>query len=343
MAMLSTPTSTAPDMQDVISAYGVQVPTDENISYTTVDGRFYSLSEVEEASALKAIKRASDLLLIQSKLETKLGRAPTLSEWAARSNMTETKLKNCLSVGIASKKLIVATNIPLVYGMVYKNYANRINNGASQLTNTDLIQDGILGLARATELYDVSRAGHARFSTYAWYWIKAFIDQSILASGHTMKMPRRATQTYDTAYRTIYSKEKRPPTEEELAQHLNISTEELYRKYILTRARSVSLDGPANPERSVQEISDGEDLEDDSQILQSFLRQALDTALSPRERKLLSLRFGLEDGRARTLRECSKTSMMSLDATKLLLKSSIAKLKSHVEMKSHKYSDSTIQ
>jgi RNA polymerase nonessential primary-like sigma factor len=332
------------DMQAVISHYGVELPSDRNISYTMEDGKFYTLSPIEEKKALQAVRKVGDLLQLQCKLSAKLGKPPSLKVWAKSAGMSEQTLKQSLGVGMAAKRLIVATNIPLVYSIAHKHYSKRVARGALRITLHDLVQDGILGLAHAAELFDIDRSGGARFRTYAWYWIKAYINQGIMSNGYTMKMPRRASQTYDNAYKTIYSKLKRSPTDDELAVQLGISTNELYRKYTLPKKKALSLDFETSDSNDMHSMIEDQSTnnETDEQILLSFLTEAIQTVLSPAERELLSLRFGLKDGRSKTLKECSASLHLSMEGTRSLLKLTIAKLRSHLSIQNHNFQDCSI-
>ncbi|KAG5192619.1 hypothetical protein JKP88DRAFT_190851 [Tribonema minus] len=298
------------------------------------DGQYYSLSPEEELRALDAVRKAGDLLRVQSKLQAKADRAPTLSAWAKAARLSEAGLKQALANGLAAKRLLVATNIPLVYNIVYKQYVKKIARECLQVSVNDLIQEGILGLAHAVELYDGSQSAGARFRTYAWYWIKAYIDQGILSGGHAVKLPRRAMQAYDSAVRTLTAQLQRSPTEDEIAKHMGLSTEELSRKYSIAKGGGMlSLDS---------RFSDGGDMQDHLLNVRAIdtegeeasqgrdLRAALLTALSPRERELLALRFGLDDGRQRTIKECAQAMMLSLNVTRQLLDGSIAKVRAHI-------------
>lgn len=329
-------------IRSLVQQYGVQLPDDGDIPYQDSQGQYYFLSAEEEACALQAVATATELLRTQHQLvkASANNKAPTLAAWGRAAGLTPTALQAALAAGLAAKRLLVATNMPLVYSIVNKHFRRRLERENLAMTANDLVQEGVLGLARAVELYDGSRSAGGRFQTYAWYWIKASIDAGILSGGHAVKLPRRAKAAYDGAMRELSTQLNRAPTETELARHMGLTVEQLTSRYALANRTSVmSLD---------TRFADGHDMGD--LILEGHqspealaaagaeegshsgtdLRAAMAAALTPQERSLVTMRFGLDDGRQRTLKECAQATLLSADATKRMLDSSLAKVRAHI-------------
>jgi RNA polymerase sigma factor (sigma-70 family) len=331
-------------MSSVIAHYGVQPARaarrgSNAAAAAAASVQFDTLLPAEERALLRQVAAANKLIELQKQIENRTEQTLTYTEWAAAAKISEEVLQQRLRDGIAAKEVLVATNIPLVYSIVYKQYASRVMRDGLQVSARDMVQDGVCGLMHAVELYNEAASKGAKLRTYAWYWVKAYIDQGILTNGHAVKVPRRATSTLNSAVTQLSAKLHRLPDEDELAQHMNISRESLIDKLKLSQPRMLSLDSTPPGDDATSMIDhirrddsseNTADAELEKALIGSAVRRVIGTALSAKERQLLTLRYGLDDGKTRTLSECAKLTALSVRVTTSMLEASIQKLRAHI-------------
>jgi RNA polymerase primary sigma factor len=224
-----------------------------------------------------------------------------LEEWLAKSKEYLSAFKRRLYHGRRAKEKMVQSNLRLVVSIA-KKYMNR------GLSFQDLIQEGSLGLIRAAEKFDHEKG--YKFSTYATWWIRQAITRAIADQSRTIRLPVHLYETISRIKKTtkILSQEmRRKPTEEEIATKMEMTIEKL--RFIAKSAQlPISLETPIGKEEDSRLgdfiEADGETPEDEvsKNLLREDLENVLDT-LSPRERDVLRLRYGLDDGRMKTLEE----------------------------------------
>jgi RNA polymerase primary sigma factor len=222
-------------------------------------------------------------------------------EWRQEVAKQYPAFRHRLFVGRRAKEKMVQSNLRLVVSIA-KKYMNR------GLSFQDLIQEGSLGLIRAAEKFDHEKG--YKFSTYATWWIRQAITRAIADQSRTIRLPVHLYETISRIKKTtkILSQEMgRKPTEEEIADRMEMTIEKL--RFIAKSAQlPISLETPIGKEEDSRLgdfiESDGETPED--QVAKSLLREDLESvlnSLSPRERDVLRLRYGLDDGRMKTLEE----------------------------------------
>jgi RNA polymerase primary sigma factor len=207
--------------------------------------------------------------------------------------------------GELARAHLIRANLRLVVS-VAKKYVGR---GLSFL---DLIQEGNIGLMKATDKFDYKRG--FKFSTYATWWIRQAITRAISDQSRTIRLPVHVGETINRVKKTGHRLQQileREPTQEEIARAMDVSDEKV-RQVLDVSRHPISLEAPVGQDG---DAFLGDFIEDDSmphplelasqELLKSQICDAL-SKLTERERKIIVLRFGLEDGRFRTLEEVGR-------------------------------------
>jgi len=264
-------------------------------------GRVRLLRADEEIELARQIADLLELERLKEQLAQQLYREPSELEWAEIASMSLPAFCYRLHQGRSAKDKMVQSNLRLVVSIA-KKYMNR------GLSFQDLIQEGSLGLIRAAEKFDHEKG--YKFSTYATWWIRQAITRAIADQSRTIRIPVHLYETISRIKKTtkLLSQEMgRKPTEEEIATRMEMTIEKL--RFIARSAQlPISLETPIGKEEDSRLgdfiESEGETPED--QVSKNLLREDLENVLitlSARERDVLRLRYGLDDGRMKTLEE----------------------------------------
>jgi RNA polymerase sigma factor (RpoD-like family) len=281
--------------------------------------------EVELAYCIQFLRGAEEK---RQQLEAQFQRPPSKAEWAEAMGLNnERQLENRLYRGRCAKHKMIRSNLRLVVSIA-KRYLHR---GVPFL---DLIQEGAIGLNRAAEKFDPNKG--YKFSTYAYWWIRQAITRTIANDARTIRLPIHIVEKINKlkkAQRILKQEFQRNPSEEELAQELEISRSQL-RQLLELRRQSLSLNhriGKGEDTELVDLLED-EDLQlPEEKMSEMMMRQEISAVLSDvlteREKDIIDLRYGLVTSQSHTLEEVGVMFNLSRERVRQIQSKAMRKLR----------------
>ncbi|MFJ6750488.1 MULTISPECIES: RNA polymerase sigma factor [unclassified Streptomyces] len=314
----------APDAEMIIEEITPEPPPRPEAGSPSSDLFRQYLREIGRIPLLTAVEEVDLARRVEAGLfaEEKLTSTPDLATQLASD------LDKLVVLGRIAKRRLIEANLRLVVS-VAKRYVGR------GLTMLDLVQEGNLGLIRAVEKFDYARG--YKFSTYATWWIRQAMSRALADQARTIRVPVHVVELINRVIRVqrrMLQERGYEPTPEEVAAHLDLTPERVSEVLRLAQ-EPVSLHAPVGEEDEVSLgdlIEDGDAASPAESAAFLLLREHLEAVLSTlgeRERKVVQLRYGLADGRPRTLEEIGRIFGVTRERIRQIESKTLNKLRDH--------------
>ncbi|AVH63519.1 RpoD/SigA family RNA polymerase sigma factor [Nostoc sp. 'Peltigera membranacea cyanobiont' N6] len=301
--------------------------TDLVRSYLKEIGRYPLLTPEQEITNARLVQQMMAIEEQRSNLALQLNREPTARELATLLGQTEAEVQSIVQQGQKAKHKMVTANLRLVVS-VAKKYQNH------NLDFLDLLQEGALGLQRGVEKFDPNKG--YKLSTYTYWWITQSITRAIADKSRTIRLPIHINEKLNKIRRIQQQLSQslgRPPVVAEIAESLNLLPSQI-RDYLQVSKSPVSLEMRVGDEGESElvDILPMDSISLDEQIAQELLHQDLSKLLAllkPRQREVLTLRFGLSDNQQLTLSQVAKRLNLSRETIRKTEHQGLKILRSH--------------
>ena len=290
-------------------------------------GRYTLLTHELEIAYGTQVQHRRKLMEAKESLTKQLCREPTVQEWCKALQLSEAELNETLRLGQRAKQKMVEANLRLVVAIA-KRYQRR------GLELLDLFQEGAMGLTRAVERFDPDKG--FRLSTYSYWWIRQAITRAIAEKGRTIRLPIHITERLNKikkAQRQLSQHLGRTPTISEIATELDF-TQQQVRSYLGLMIQPISLDLRVgdNHDTDLAELLQDSNATPEELLFESESANDLEPLLAdltPQQRAVLTLRFGLEDGISLTFQKTGQKLNISRERARQLAQKAIKRLRAN--------------
>ncbi|KAL3788681.1 LOW QUALITY PROTEIN: hypothetical protein HJC23_001880 [Cyclotella cryptica] len=343
LMMSAAATSTRKKRTSTIRATVKETGSDSISTYIKSLGQHELLYKADEILLGRQVRLLMNLEESRKGLEENLLRPPTFAEWATATNHTVPSLKQQIRRSQRAKAALIEANLRLV--ITVARQAVKKSSSSSSIQFQDACQQGIIGLTRATEKFDPELG--FRFSTYAIWWIQKEVAKNVSEQARTVRVPPSAIKKINDIRiqeRVLMNALGRRPTDEEVAEKVGMSVKQL--NFYKQSAKEVqSLDKKIDSRTGKGSAASGGD--SNGQTMESFVRDTdhpspselidqqmmkedirrLVKTLSPREQAVIRLRFGLDDGKPRSLGEIAEKFRVEKETIKKIEARALLKLR----------------
>ncbi|KAG8376576.1 hypothetical protein BUALT_Bualt09G0077800 [Buddleja alternifolia] len=284
------------------------------------------LTAKEESELITNIQELMRLQEVKSRLEGQFSREPTIVEWAEATGISCQALQSQVNCGKSSREKLIYANFRMVVHIA-KQYQGR------GLSLQDLLQEGSMGLMKSVEKFK-PQAG-CRFASYAYWWIRQSVRKALFQHSRTIRLPENVYSLLAKVYeakKVCIQQGNHRPSKEDIAASAGMTVEKLD-KLLFTARMPLSIEKPVwmDQDTTFQEITadttiESPDVGVSKQLMRQHVRYLL-SVLNPRERKIIRLRFGIENGKQKSLSEIGAGFGLSKERVRQLESRALYKLK----------------